>query len=65
MASSPEWLVEGARVVHSMFGTGVVKSLGEYQRVPALWIDFDFGMRMMLAPRMRCLAFGPRVHKIK
>lgn len=42
------WLVEGAEVVHRRFGTGTIVHIGEYKGVPALWIDFDTGMRRTL-----------------
>lgn len=50
MTDVPSWLVAGARVVHRAFGTGVVAHVGQDRGVPALWINFDAGMRKELAP---------------
>jgi hypothetical protein len=42
------WLAEGAEVVHSRFGTGIIARVGDHKDAPALWIDFDTGTRRAL-----------------
>ncbi|GAC1523486.1 MAG: hypothetical protein NVS3B1_10080 [Marmoricola sp.] len=47
--TAPEWLVEGARVQYSTFARGRVGRVGEYKKVPTVWIDFDSGETKALA----------------
>ena len=44
-----KWLVEGAAVVHSHFGTGTIAHIGDHNGVSALWVDFDTGARRLFA----------------
>lgn len=43
-----DWLVKGSEVVHTTFGTGTIAHVGDYKTVPAVWIDFDAGVRRTL-----------------
>lgn len=45
----PTWMVEGARVLHSTFGSGTIGRVGHYKDVPTVWIDFDDGQTKGLA----------------
>jgi hypothetical protein len=45
----PSWMVEGARVLHSTFGSGTIGRVGPYKDVPTVWIDFDDGQTKALA----------------
>ena len=45
----PPWLVEGARVVHTNFGPGLVGRVAPYKDVPTVWIEFDSGDTKALA----------------
>lgn len=45
----PAWLTEGARVVHTTFGPGVVGRVGHYKDVPTVWVDLDKGDTKALA----------------
>lgn len=47
--TAPQWLVEGARVHHSTFGRGAVGRVGDYKKIPTVWIDFDSGETKALA----------------
>lgn len=39
----PDWLVAGARVVHTTFGRGAVGHVGIDEQVPTVWVDFESG----------------------
>jgi len=45
----PAWLAAGASVAHGTFGTGTVGHVGDYDDVPTVWIDFDYGERKALS----------------
>ena len=45
----PPWMVDGARVVHGIFGSGTIGRVGAYKDVPTVWIDFDDGQTKALA----------------
>lgn len=47
--TAPPWLVPGARVAHSSFGSGTVGRVATYKSVPTVWIDFDSGQTKALA----------------
>ena len=45
----PAWLTAGASVTHGSFGTGIVGHVGDYNGVPIVWSDFDYGERKALS----------------
>jgi hypothetical protein len=48
---APEWVVEGAVVVHDTFGRGVVRRVGLYKRYHTVWIEFDDAGVKALSPK--------------
>ena len=48
---APEWVVEGAVVIHDTFGRGVVRHVGLYKRYHTIWVEFDTVGEKALAPK--------------
>ena len=48
---APEWVVEGAVVVHDTFGRGIVRRVGLYRRYHTIWVAFDEAGEKALAPK--------------
>jgi hypothetical protein len=48
---APEWVVEGAVVVHDTFGRGIVRRVGLYKRFHTVWVEFDEAGVKALAPK--------------
>src|SRR5258708_12128163 len=55
-----DWLVKGSEVVHTTFGTGTIAHVGDYKTVPAVWIDFDAGVRRTLEIQYALPPLRPR-----
>jgi len=56
----PAWLAAGASVTHGTFDTGTVGHVGDYNGVPTVWIDFDYGERKALSLEHGLPHLGPR-----